>query len=62
MREQIIITGMTAQEKVQMEKPRYNAYAYGHGIIADKRSKLKNRNSKSSKRARYEERKEYCCA
>lgn len=59
MKEVMVIKGRTAAEVFQMKKERYNAFAYGHGTIADERCKQRNRKSKRVQRERYQERRQY---
>lgn len=39
----------TAEKQFQIEKPRYNAFQSGTGVVIGKKEKLNNRNSKKSK-------------
>ena len=39
--------------------PKYNAYQSGYGEIKSEKDKLKDRNSKQSKRQKYKEQNEY---
>lgn len=59
MRETIVIKGRTAADMFQMKKSRYNAFAYGHGVVLTEKDKLRSRNSKQNQRERYLERVRY---
>lgn len=38
----------TKEEKIRLEKPRFNTHAYGHGVITSEKEKQNNRRFKRS--------------